>query len=71
MEGNQFPMDLPTGGGVVSELVPRNVAHAARVQCDVWSFAQLAFLNSLSAKGTLVGDVSRTCRLLFLERFAC
>ena len=48
-----------TGGGVMSEPGPQT------------SFAWLVFLNSSIAKDTLVGHLSRTCMLLFLERGAC
>ena len=42
-------MDLPTGGGVESELVQRKVVQAGRVQCGILNHAWVGFLTSPSA----------------------
>ena len=76
VNSNTFTMDLLTGGGVVSEPGPRNVAQAGIVQSGSSSFAMLVLLNSPSAEdsgGTRVQNaqhvVSRTCLLTRVRFF--
>ena len=68
---NTVTMDLLTGGGEASELGPRYLTQAGILQSGFSSVAVLVFLSSPCAKNTLVVQVSRTRRLLFLERVAC